>query len=85
MNSDDELYRDWLALRRAERPGPELTDRVMESVASADIHESVSRRMHLLTWIDRSRARRRAACFGALAVGSVPFIYFAYVSQLFAF
>jgi hypothetical protein len=83
MKSHDELYQQWLEQRRKTRPDAELTDRVMSAVARAESSRPASRLVLLLMWIDRSRARRFAACAGALAAGSAPFIYLAYISRAF--
>ena len=84
MNSD-KLYQRWLEQRRGERPVPELTDRVMAAVTRTDIGRPATRLVLALIWIDRSRARRLAACVGALLLGSMPFVYLAYISQAFVF
>ena len=85
MNSDDERYQHWLERRRSERSSPELTDHVMAAVTRADISQPVLRLVLVLLWIDRSHLRRLAACIGALLLGSMPFIYVAYISQVFVF
>ncbi len=85
MISNDELYQRWLDQRRGEQPRGDLTDRVMAAVTQADVGQSTSRLAIALTWIDRSRPRRLAACTGALLVGSMPFLYVAYMAQAFIF
>ena len=85
MKSKDELYQHWLKQRRSERPDPELSDRVMAAVSGADISQPASRVVLVLMWVERSRLRRLSACVGALMVGSMPFIYLAYISQAFVF
>ena len=83
MKSKDELYQHWLKQRRSERPDPELSDRVMAAVTQVDISQPGSRLVLVLMWIECSRLRRLSACVGALLVGSMPFIYLAYISQVF--
>ena len=85
MKTDNELYQRWIEQRRAERPGPELTDRVMMALTRASISQPPSRPGLLLMWIDCSRLRRLAACVGAFLVGSMPFVYVACISQAIVF
>ena len=85
MKSDDQRYQHWLEHRRSTRSDPNLTDRVMASITRTSVGRPASRGVLLLMWMDRSRLRRFAACIGALLVGSVPFVYLAYISQVFIF
>ena len=81
MNSDDELYRQWIDQRRGGTADPELGERIMESVQD----RAASRTVILLMWLDRSRWARMAACSAALLLGSAPFVYLVYVSQAIPF
>ncbi len=85
MTSDDELYQHWLEQQRGQRPGPELTDRIMAVATQADIIQPTTWLVLVLMWIERSRLRRFAACAGALLAGSTPFVYLAYISRAFVF
>jgi len=78
--ADEPMYDEWIVSRRAAEPSRELTDRVM-----AAVEEQPARRKRYVRFSDRmneSRLVRWAACLAALLVGSLPFLYAAYVSQL---
>ena len=85
MKTDEELYRSWLQHRRDRRPDSDLSDRIMASVSKTEMTRRVSRLLALVMWIDRSGIRRLTACLVALAVGSLPFVYLAYISKAFVF
>ena len=81
----DEFYRQWLADRRGLLPPPTFTDETMKRV------EELERRRQSIWWLrlvqrlEQSRAGRWAACGGALALGSLPFVFLAYVAQFVSF
>jgi len=83
--TDDDIYQQWLARRHSDTVDAGLTDRVMEAIAQSAWVRVTSRRLRLLTWIERSRMRCAAACGGALLVGSLPFVYLAYICQALVF
>ena len=80
---DEHVYDDWIANRRAVEPPSELTDRVMALVEKQNL--SGSRSLGLVESLNESPLLRVAACFVSSLVGSLPFLYAAYVAQLLAF
>ena len=80
---DEPMYDEWIANRRAVEPSRELTDRVMAAVDARD-----GQRKHFVRLADRmneSRPARWAACLAALLVGSLPFLFVAYATELLVF
>ncbi len=78
--ADEPMYDEWIAGRRAIEPSRELTDRVMAAVEAQDARRK--RYVRLADRMNASRPARWAACVAALLVGSLPFLYFAYLAQL---
>ena len=81
--TDEPMYDEWIANRRAGEPSRELTDRVM-----AAVEERATQREHYVRLADRmnqSRPTRWAACLAASLVGGLPFLYLAYVAELLVF
>lgn len=84
--SDEPVYEDWLANRRAVEPSRDLTDRVMAAVEDRNV--KLSRRpgeVRLADRMDGSMLARCAACLAAVLVGSLPFLFVAHVTYLFVF
>jgi len=81
--ADEPMYDEWIANRRAAEPSRGLTDRVMAAVEERDSQRH--RRVRLADRINESRPARWAACLGALVVGILPFLFFAYVAELLVF
>ena len=81
--ADKPMYDEWIANRRAAEPSPDLTDRVMAAVEERDLQHK--RYVRLADRINESRPARWAACLGALLVGSLPFLFVAYVAELLVF
>ena len=88
--TDNSMYDEWIANRQSIEPSPELTDRVMAAVSGeepgtvSDAVEDGLPREHYVCLADRlnqSRPVRFVACATALLIGSVPFLYVAYVVQ----
>ena len=80
---DDAMYEEWLADRRSALPSPDLAERLMEAV-----EQRATRRIGAVRLADRmneSKLARFAACTTALAVGSLPFFFVAYVAELLVF
>jgi hypothetical protein len=80
MMADEPLYDEWIASRRAIEPSRELTDRVMAAVEAQDAQRK--RCVRLADRMNESRPVRWAACLAALLVGSLPFLFVAYMAQL---
>ena len=81
--ADEPMYDEWIANRRAAEPSRELTDRVMAAVEERGVHRK--RYVPLADRMNESRPARWAACLAALLVGSLPFLFVAYVAQLLVF
>lgn len=72
-------YQQWLAQRRDEHPPVGLADQIMDRVAEFECHRQDDWQSRLVQQIECSRAARWSVCGGALAVGVLPFLFFAYV------
>ncbi len=81
--ADEPMYDEWIANRRAAEPSRELTDRVMAAVEERDVQRK--RYVRLADRMNESRPARWAACLAALLVGSLPFLFVAYVAQSLVF
>ncbi len=81
--ADEPMYDEWIANRRAAEPSRELTDRVMAAVEEREVQRK--RYVRLADRINESRPARWAACLAALLVGSLPFLFVAYVAELLVF
>lgn len=81
--ADEPMYDEWIANRRAAEPSRELTDRVMAAVEERDVQRK--RYVRLADRMNESRPARWAACLAALLVGSLPFLFVAYVAELLVF
>ncbi len=81
--ADEPMYDEWIANRRAAKPSRELTDRVMAAVEERDVQRK--RYVRLADRMNESRPARWAACLAALLVGSLPFLFVAYVAELLVF
>ena len=77
--ANEPMYHEWIANRRAAEPSRELTDRVMAAVEERDVQRK--RYVRLADRMNESRPARWAACLAALLVGSLPFLFVAYVAQ----
>ena len=81
----EEFYRRWLAKRRELSPPATLTDQIMSRIAELEAQQRNIWWLYLVGRIEHSRAGRWAVCGGALAVGSLPFLFFAHVAQFVKF
>lgn len=81
--ADEPMYDEWIANRRAAEPSRELTDRVMAAVEERDVQRK--RYVRLADRMNESRPARWAACLAALLVGSLPFLFVAFVAELIVF
>ncbi len=81
--ADEPMYDEWIANRRAAEPSRELTDRVMAAVEERDVQRK--RYVRLVDRMNESRPARWAACLAALLVGSLPFLFVAYVAELLVY
>lgn len=80
--ADEQIYDDWLARCRSVSPPPDLTDCVMNSVEE---RANRPRNVLLAERMNASLSTRLAACLAALLVGSLPFLFVAYVAQSLVF
>ena len=77
--TDEPMYNEWIAQRRAVEPSRESTDRVVAAVEGRVAPRK--RDVRLAVRVSHSRLARWAACLAALLVGSLPFLFLAYVAQ----
>jgi hypothetical protein len=78
-------YEKWLAERRDISPPATLADQIMSQVAELERQRRDIWWLRLIQRIEHSRAARWAVCGGALAIGSLPFVFLARVAQLVTF
>ena len=81
--ADEPKYDEWIAYRRAAEPSLDLSDRVMAAVEERDAQPKVY--VSLADGMHQSQTARWAACFAAMLVGSLPFLYVAYVAKFLAY
>ncbi len=81
----DDFYNEWLAQRRQELPPPTLSDQIMQRVGEMERHQHAVWWLRLMQRVEHSWVSRWAVCGVALVVGSVPFLYLAYVAQFVTF
>ena len=72
-------YEYWLAERREACPPASLTDEVMNQVEEFESRRQGIWWLGVVERIERQRAARWGVCVGALAVGSLPYLFLAYV------
>ena len=80
---NEPMYDEWLANRRAAEPSGDLADRIMATVEEQA--GQGGRTVRLADRMNESRPARWAACLAALVVGSLPFLFVAYVAELLVF
>lgn len=80
--SNDQMYHQWIASRRTAMPPRDLVDRVIVAIEKRD---PPSNYVHFVDGPNPSPLVRCAACFAALLVGSLPFLFVAYVAQSLVF
>ena len=78
-------YEQWLAERREVSPPATLAVQIMSQVAELERQRRDIWWLRLIQRIEHSRAARWAVCGGALAIGSLPFVFLARVAQLVTF
>jgi hypothetical protein len=81
----DRPYEKWLAERREVAPPATLADQIMSQVAEFERGRRDLWWLRVVQRIEHSRAARWAVCCGALAIGCLPFVFLAYVSQFLSF
>ncbi len=81
----DDFYNRWLAQRRQELPPSTLPDEIMKRVGELEQHRQATRWLRLIQRVEHSRVSRWAVCGGALVVGSLPFLFLAYVARFVNF
>jgi hypothetical protein len=81
----DKPFEQWLAERRQVSPPAGLADQIMSQVAEFERGRRDLWWLLVVQRIEQSRAARWAVCGGALAIGCLPFVFLAYVSQLLTF
>lgn len=74
-------YDQWLAERRDVRPPSGLAEQVMSRVVELDCERRSIWWVRLVQRIECSRAARWSVCGGALAIGCLPFFFFARVAS----
>ena len=77
----EERYEQWLSQRREVSPPACLADQIMSQVQELENQRQQFWWLRLVQRIDRSRAARWSVCGGALAIGGLPFLFFAHVSS----
>ena len=78
-------YQRWIELRRQTCPPDRFADRVM---ARVDKLTRTTVQRHSAIWnrpVVVAAVTRCVACCAALLIGSIPFLYVAYVAKLIAF
>ena len=80
---NDPMYDEWIADRRAVKPPRNMTDQVMAAVEARDTPDDGH--VHLAVGMNESSPVRWAACLAAMLVGSLPFLYVAYVAQFLVY
>lgn len=78
----DKPYERWLAERREVSPPETLANQIMSQVAKLERQRRDIWWLCLVQRIEQSRAARWAVCGGALAIGSLPFVFLTHVSQM---
>lgn len=81
----DKPYDKWLAERREVSPPAELADQIMSRVVELERERQNIWWLGLIQRIEQSRAARWAVCGGALAIGCLPFVFFARAARLVPF
>jgi len=81
----DKPYEKWLEERREVSPPATLADQIMSQVAEMERQRRVLWWLRMVQLIEQSRAARWAVCGGALAIGSLPFVFLARAAQLVTF
>jgi hypothetical protein len=81
----DKPFEQWLAERRQVSPPAGLADQIMDQVANLERQRRAIWWLRLIQRIEHSRTARWTVCGGALAIGGLPFVFLAYVSQFLTF
>jgi hypothetical protein len=81
----DQPYKKWLAERREVSPPATLAVQIMSQVAELERQRRDVWWLRVVQRIEQSRAARWAVCGGALAIGSLPFVFLMRASQLVSF
>ncbi len=81
----DNPFDEWLAKRRNVSPSETLVDQIMSRVENLEHQRPDTWPLRLIPRIEQSPAARWAVCGGALVIGGSPFLFLAYVAQLFTF
>jgi hypothetical protein len=81
----DRPYEKWLAERRKVDMPAALADQIMRQVAELECQRRDIWWLRVVQRVEQSRAARWAVCGGALAIGSLPFVFFAHVARLLSF
>jgi hypothetical protein len=81
----DRPYEKWLAERREVSPPATLADQIMGQVAELERQRRALWWLRVIQLIEQSRAARWAVCGGALATGSLPFVFLLRAAQLVSF
>jgi hypothetical protein len=78
-------YERWLTERRAASAPATLADAIMCHVTELERQRRALWWLCMVQRIEQSRAAQWAVCGGAMAIGCLPFVFFARVAQLLQF
>jgi len=77
-----ESYERWLEECREVLPPVNLADQIMRQITNVENQRRDTPWLRLTQRVERSRLARWMVYCGALAIGSLPFVFLAHVSQL---
>ena len=77
--SDEPIYEQWIANRKAAQPSSCFADQVIDAVEELAERE---RSIRVADRINESFIVRWTVCVSALFIGSLPLLYAAYVAKL---
>jgi len=81
----DKPYEMWLAECREVSPPATLADQIMNQVVKLEHQRRAIWWLRLVQQIEYSRTARWAVYGGALAIGSLPFLFLAHVAKFVTF
>lgn len=81
----DSAYEKWLAERREISPPARLADQIMSQITELERQRQNIWWLRWIQQIEQSRTARWAVCGGALAIGCLPFVFFAHAAKLVPF
>jgi hypothetical protein len=78
----DKSFKHWLAERRNVSAPATLAEQIMSQVVELERQRREIRWLRLVWQIESSRAARWAVWGGALAIGSLPFVFLVHAASL---